>query len=249
MKFNIITLFPESFSALDHSIIKRAKEKNLINLNLVDLRDFGIGKHKQVDDTPYGGGPGMVIRIDVVDRALRSLKLRPQSSPTKMSESDTKSRRTALRTILLTPQGKRYTQADARRLSKYDELTLICGHYEGFDERIRRLADEQISIGDYVLTGGELPSMVLIDSITRLLPKVLGNKESAKYESFSSQLPIANCQSLNLEYPQYTRPENFTLRLAQGAKITKVPKILLSGNHAEIKNWREEQSKKKSKSN
>jgi len=212
MNFNVITLFPEIFDILDHSIIKRAKEKNLIKINLVNLRNFGIGKHKIVDDTPYGGGPGMILKVDVMDKALGSIK-----NPGRI--------------ILLTPQGKRYTQADTRRLSKYDNLTLICGHYEGFDERIRQLADEQISIGDYVLTGGELPAMVLIDSITRLLPGVLGKDHSSIDESHSKVGKI--------EYSQYTRPEVY--------RGKKVPQILLSGNHAEIKKWRQEQSKKRSK--
>jgi tRNA (guanine37-N1)-methyltransferase len=210
MKFNIITLFPEIFSALDHSMIKRAQKKNLIDLNLINLRDFGIGKHKQVDDTPYGGGVGMILKVDVINSALESIK-----DPGRI--------------ILLTPQGKRYSQSDTKRLSKFDNLTLICGHYEGFDERIRNLVNEEISIGDYVLTGGELPAMVLIDSITRLLHRVLGKDESSADESHS--------KVGKLEYPQYTRPENY--------KNKKVPKILLSGNHAEIADWREKQSKKR----
>jgi tRNA (guanine37-N1)-methyltransferase len=226
MKFNVITLFPESFDALNHSIIKRAQEKNLIKISLINLRDFGIGKHKQVDDTPYGGGVGMILKVDVMAKAINHTR--------RYAISDKH------RIILLTPQGKRYTQADAKRLSKYNNLTLICGHYEGFDERVRDLVDEEISIGDYVLTGGELPAMVLIDSITRLLPGVLGKDHSSLDESHS--------KVGKLEYPQYTRPEKYTLRQAQGAKkIAKVPDILLSGNHAEIKNWREEQSQKRSR--
>ena len=225
MRFNVITLFPESFDALNHSMIKRAKEKNIINVNLINLRDFGIGKHKQVDDTPYGGGVGMVLKVDVMDKAIVFTKTKSKKQKTKI--------------ILLTPQGKRYTQADAQRLSKYDELTLICGHYEGFDERIRDLVDEEISIGDYVLTGGELPAMVLIDSITRLLPGVLGKDNSSVDESHSKVGKI--------EYPQYTRPEVYTSRSTRDKKTAKVPAVLLSGNHAEIQKWREKQSEKRSK--
>ena len=217
MQYDIITLFPEIFQALDHSIIKRAKEKKIIDINLINLRDFGIGKHKQVDDTPYGGGVGMVLKVDVMAKAIAFAKAKNKKQKTKI--------------ILLTPQGKRYTQTDAKRLSKYDNLTLICGHYEGFDDRIRDLVDEEISIGDYVLTGGELPTMVLIDSITRLLPSVLG-KDNSSVDEYHSKVG-------KLEYPHYTRPEVYQNK--------RVPEILLSGNHAEIAKWRKEQSEKRSK--
>lgn len=206
MKIDIITLFPELFeSVFSASLIKRAQTKRIAAINIHNLRDFSTDKYKTVDDKPFGGGPGMVLKVDVVDRALKSLP--------------------AGYKILLTPQGKVFNQSMAQALSKRDHLILICGHYEGFDERIRDLVDEEVSIGDYVLTGGEIPAMVIVDTVVRLLPGVVGKDASLEEESFSQNL---------LEYPQYTRPEKY--------KNMSVPPILLSGNHALIKKWRQEQS-------
>lgn len=207
MKFDVLTLFPEMFEAIKQSIIGKAIEKNIIGINLVNIRDFSKDKHNKVDDTPYGGGAGMVIRPDVVYDAYNSVK-----------SEDAK-------VIYLSPQGKVLNQNKVKELSKEKHLILLCGHYEGIDQRvIDEIVDEEISIGDYVLTGGELPSMVLIDSISRYVEGVL-NKESIIEESFSENL---------LEYPQYTRPEIFLEK--------KVPEVLLSGHHENIRKWRKERS-------
>ena len=207
MKFDVLTLFPEMFTSLEKSIIGRAREKGLIEINLINIRDFSKDKHKKVDDTPYGGGAGMVIKPDVVYDAYSSIK-------------DEKAK-----VIYLSPQGKILNQAKVNELSKENHLILLCGHYEGIDQRVLdEIVDEEISIGDYVLTGGELPAMVLIDSVSRYIEGVL-NEESIKEESFSNNL---------LEYPQYTRPEEFRGR--------KVPEVLISGHHENIKKWREEKS-------
>lgn len=184
----------------DYSIIKRAQEKKLVEINFVHIRDFASDRYKSVDDHPYGGGVGMIMRVDVVDRALQNLRGKK---------------------ILLDPRGETFTQQKARALSKLDDLILICGHYEGVDERVRQLVDETLSIGDYVLTGGEIPAMVIVDSLVRLLPGVL-KTEATKNESFSP--------SQGLEYPQYTRPEEY--------KGMRVPELLLSGNHKKINAWR-----------
>ena len=200
MKFDVLTLFPEMFDALKQSIIKRATQKNLIDINVVNIRDFSEKKHNQVDDTPYGGGAGMLMMPDVVDRAYNSVK----------SEN--------AKVIYLTPQGKKLDQNVVNRLSSEKHLILLCGHYEGIDQRvIDKIVDEEISIGDYVLTGGELPAMVLIDSISRYVDGVL-SEESLDSESFSNGL---------LEYPQYTRPEVFD--------NVKVPDVLISGHHENIR--------------
>ena len=207
MEFNILTLFPEMFGALKYSIIGKAIEKGIIKLNIINIRDFSKDKHKKVDDTPYGGGAGMVIRPDVVYDAYKSLK------------------KENIKTIYLSPQGKTLTQEMVKELSQQKELILLCGHYEGIDERvIEEINPEEISIGDYVLTGGEIPAMVLIDSISRNVKGVI-KEESIKEESFSKGL---------LEYPQYTRPEIFLNR--------KVPDILLSGHHEKIEQWRKQKS-------
>lgn len=201
----------------DHSILKIAQEKNLLTIDFVNIRDFGLGKHNTVDDTPYGGGAGMVMRVDVIASALAESRIMNQESRIKE------------RTILLDPQGKTFNQKKAKALSKNDHLIFICGRYEGVDERVRDLVDETISIGDYVLTGGEIPSMVITDAITRLLPGVI-KEESSQTESFST--PI-------LEYPQYTRPAVFLRK--------KVPEILLSGDHKKILAWRTKEALKKTK--
>jgi tRNA (guanine37-N1)-methyltransferase len=217
-KFNIITIFPHIFeSYFGESIIKRAREKNLININIANLRDFTNDKHKTIDDSPFGGGAGMVMKVEPIYQAVQSIKSKVKSQKSRI--------------ILFSAKGKKYTQADAVRLSKYDNLIMICGRYEGIDERVaQNIADEEISIGDYVLTGGEIPAMVVIDSITRLIPGVLGNEESPKEESHS--------QEGYLEYAQFTRPEDFN--------GWKVPEVLLSGNHKEIENWRLKNAKVKS---
>ena len=207
MKFDVLTLFPEMFKSLDESIIGRAKEKGLIEINLINIRDFSKNKHKKVDDTPYGGGAGMVMMPDVVYDAYSSVK-------------DDKAK-----VIYLSPQGKVLNQDKVKELSKENHLILLCGHYEGLDQRVLdEIVDEEISIGDYVLTGGELPAMVLIDSVSRYVGGVL-SEDSTKEESFSNKL---------LEYPQYTRPEEF--------RGKKVPEVLISGHHKNIKEWREEKS-------
>lgn len=207
MKFDVLTLFPEMFEPLKQSIIKRASEKKLIDINLINIRDFSEDKHNKVDDTPYGGGAGMLMKPDVVDRAYNSVK----------SEN--------AKVIYLTPQGKMLNQKIVKDLSKQEHLILLCGHYEGIDQRVLdKIVDEEISIGDYVLTGGELPAMVLIDSVSRYVEGVLSN-ESTEEESFSNGL---------LEYPQYTRPEVFD--------NVKVPDVLISGHHENIRKWRRERS-------
>ena len=209
MKFDVLTLFPEMFEPLKQSIIGRAEEKDLIDINLINIRDFSKDKHKKVDDTPYGGGAGMVMRADVVYDAIQSVN-KPNA-----------------KVIYLTPQGKTLTQEKVQTLSQEKHLILLCGHYEGIDQRvIDEVVDEEISIGDYVLTGGEIPAMVLIDAVSRYVDGVL-SKESILEESFASGL---------LEYPQYTRPEVF--------RGQKVPEVLLSGHHENIDKWRKEQSEK-----
>ena len=212
MQFDVLTLFPEMFNILNESIIGRAKEKGLINVNLINIRDFSKNKHKKVDDTPYGGGAGMVIQPDVVYDAYKSV-----------ITNNEKSEKT--RVIYMSPQGKKLDQQKVEGLSKQEHLILLCGHYEGIDQRVLdNIVDEEISIGDYVLTGGELPAMVLIDSVSRYVEGVLKDG-STKEESFSQGL---------LEYPQYTRPEIF--------EGEKVPEILLSGHHEKIEKWRKEKS-------
>ena len=207
MKFDVLTLFPEMFNSLKESIIGRAVENNLIEINLTNIRDFSKDKHKKVDDTPYGGGAGMVIRPDVVYDAYTSLK-----------DENAK-------VIYMSPKGTVLNQEKVKSLAKENHLIILCGHYEGIDQRVLdEIVDEEISIGDYVLTGGELPAMVLIDSVSRYVEGVL-NEESTSEESFSEGL---------LEYPQYTRPEEF--------RGKKVPDVLISGHHENIRNWRKEQS-------
>ena len=209
MQFDVLTLFPEMFNALNESIIGRAKEKGLININLINIRDFSKDKHKKVDDTPYGGGAGMVMMPNVVYDAYKSL-----------NTEDAK-------VVYMSPQGKKLNQQKVVELSKEKHIVLLCGHYGGIDQRvIDEIVDEEISIGDYVLTGGELPAMILIDSVSRYIEGVLKN-DSTKEESFAQGL---------LEYPQYTRPETFCEK--------KVPEILLTGHHENIDKWRKEQSLK-----
>ena len=207
MKFDILTLFPEMFEGIKQSIIGKAIEKDLIEINLINIRDFSKDKHKKVDDTPYGGGAGMVLRPDVVYDAYSSIK------------SDN------AKVIYLSPKGKTLNQEKVKELANEKHIILLCGHYEGIDQRVLdEIVDEEISIGDYVLTGGEIPAMVLIDSVSRYVDGVI-TKESVEEESFSNGL---------LEYPQYTRPEMFLDK--------KVPEVLLSGHHENIRKWREEKS-------
>lgn len=216
MQISILTLFPEMFAGpFDHSIIKHAQEKGLVSITLTNIRDFATDAYKSVDDHPYGGGIGMVMRVDVIDRALTSQKEKGERKKEKV--------------ILLDPRGKLFDQAKARELSKLDHLILICGHYEGLDERVKSLVDESISIGDYVLTGGELPAMVVTDTIVRLLPGVLKEKATSS-ESFSFGIQHSSFNISFLEYPQYTRPPEYN--------GMKVPAVLLSGDHKKIAAWK-----------
>src|SRR3989344_2092537 len=222
MIISIITLFPEMFDKiLNTSILKRAQAKGKVKFKLINLREFGEGKHQIVDGRPYGGGAGMVLRADILARAVSSVVNRKSST-----KNETR------KTILTSASGKPYKQAKARQLSQFDHVIIICGHYEGVDQRfIEKYVTEEISIGDYVLTGGEIPAMIIADSIVRLLPGVLKKEDATIDESFTDP-------NL-LEHPQYTRPEEFEGK--------KVPDILLSGNHGEIAKWRKEQSLKKTK--
>jgi len=212
--FDVITLFPKAFELINNlGVITRALDKNLIGVNLHDLREYGEGSYRQVDDKPYGGGAGMVLKPEPIYKAYESIRKSPKS-----------------KTLLMTPQGKVLKQNDLTRWSSLDQIIIICGQYEGFDERIRCLADEEISIGDYVLSGGEIPAISIINGVTRLLPGTLGDPNSLVDESHNSSL---------LEYPQYTRPYVF--------KGMKVPEVLLKGNHKEINSWRKDQMLKRTK--
>ncbi|HNX10558.1 MAG TPA: tRNA (guanosine(37)-N1)-methyltransferase TrmD [bacterium] len=218
MTFKLLGIFPQIFASyLGESIIKRAQEQKAIKIESYDLRDWANDKHRRVDDTPYGGGAGMLMKIEPLYQALKTI---------------TKNKAKKRKIILLSAQGKRWSQSLAQKYSKYDELVLISGRYEGVDDRIKKIIDEEISIGDYVLTGGELGALVIIDSITRLLPGVLLNADSLKEESHS--------QPGVLEYPQYTKPAEFKI----GQKKYSVPAVLLSGNHQKIKEWRDKNQKK-----
>jgi len=229
MKIDLITLFPEMFKGpFDQSIIKRARDKSLVEINIHNLRKWTTDKRGTVDDRPYGGGVGMVMMIEPIVKAIEELK------------SENKKQRT--KTILLSAKGKLWKQYLAQETSKLEHLILICGRYEGVDERVVNFIDDEISIGDYVLTGGEIPAMVLVDSIVRLIPGVLEKAEATQFESFSEKLsPDTQHPTPILEYPQYTHPENF--------RGLKVPEILLSGNHAEIEKWRRQQALEITKKN
>jgi tRNA (guanine37-N1)-methyltransferase len=218
VKIEILTLFPEMFeSVLSESILKRAQEKGALKIKIHNLRDWTSDNHRTADDRPFGGGPGMVMKVEPVWRALKELRALGKAKRGK-------------KIVLLTPQGRRLDQKLAKRLSKERSLVLVCGHYEGVDERIRGLADEEISIGDYILTCGEIPALALIDCVARLLPGVLGAAESLKSESFENGL---------LEYPQYTRPAVF--------RNMEVPQVLLSGDHKEIEKWRKAEAVKRTR--
>jgi tRNA (guanine37-N1)-methyltransferase len=214
VKIAVLTLFPAMFAGpLDESIVKRAREAGLLELTLHNLRDYAHDRHRTVDDRPFGGGPGMLLKPEPLFEAVEKLA------------------RDTTRVILLSPSGRTFNQAIARELAQLDDLLLISGHYEGFDERVReQLADDELSIGDYVLTNGALPAMVIVDAVTRLLPGALGDDTSSHEESFSHGL---------LEYPHYTRPAEF--------RGMKVPEVLLSGNHAQIAKWRAEQANARTK--
>jgi tRNA (guanine37-N1)-methyltransferase len=214
MKIDVLTLFPAMFAGpLDESIIQRARTNGALDLKIHNLRDYTHDRHKTVDDRPFGGGPGMLLKPEPIFEAVEALA------------------REQTRVILLSPAGRKFDQAIARELAQREHLLMICGSYEGFDERIREhLADDELSIGDYVLTNGALPAMVIVDTVTRLLPGVLGDDESSRDESFTQDL---------LEYPHYTRPAEF--------RGLKVPEVLLSGNHAEIAKWRAEQARLRTK--
>jgi len=203
IRFDILSIFPEMFeSPLDHSILKRAQEKGMAEIHLHNIRDYAFDKHRVTDDAPYGGGGGMVMKVEPIDNALASIV---------PSRDDTL-------VVLLSPQGETFNQKIAEEMSRYFRIVLVCGHYEGVDERVRsHLVDREISIGDFILTGGELSAMVVIDAVARLIPGVLGNSDSASYDSFSTGL---------LEYPHYTRPGSY--------RGWQVPEVLLSGNHREI---------------
>ncbi len=211
MRIDIITIFPGMFApVLGESIVKRAQEKKKVQIFVHDLRDYTLDKHRKVDDRPFGGGSGMVMNAQPIFRAVRAIKKKVRGA----------------RVILLGPQGEKLTQKICKRISGSKNLILVCGHYEGVDERVAaHLADEEVSIGDYVLTGGELPAMVLVDAVVRLLPGVLGDKNSLNFESFEGNL---------LEYPHYTRPASLG-RL-------RVPEVLLTGDHKKIEAWRKEQA-------
>ena len=213
MRIDILSLFPAMFAGpFGDSITKRAIAKGILNINIMNPRDFAEGKHKQMDDTPYGGGSGMVIKPEPMFKAVRFIK-----------ETTNYQKR---RVLLMSPEGAVFNQAKAKELAEYDQLIFICGHYEGFDARItENLADEIISIGDFVLTGGELPAMMITDAVSRMLPEVLGSSESASTDSFYNGL---------LEHPQYTKPREF--------EGMKVPNVLVSGDHAKIAQWRREKS-------
>lgn len=212
MKVDVLTLFPGMFSGpLDESIIKRARAAGLLDFTIHNLRDYAHDRHRTVDDRPFGGGPGMLLKPEPIFEAVEAIA------------------REKTRVILVSPSGRKFSQEIARELAQEEHLLMVCGHYEGFDERIRQeLADDELSIGDYVLTNGALPVMVIVDAVTRLIPGALGDDESSRDESFSQGL---------LEYPQYTRPAVF--------RGLGVPEVLLSGNHAEIARWRAEQSRQR----
>jgi tRNA (guanine37-N1)-methyltransferase len=216
MKITILTLFPDMLAGfLEESIIGRAQKNKIAKIEIVDLRKWGIGKHKQVDDTPYGGGAGMLLRVDVVGKAILDLKKKNKGA----------------KIYLMTPQGEKYHQKTARKLAEdKKDIILVCGHYEGFDERIRDYVDGEISLGDYILTGGELAAAIVTDSVVRLLPGVLGKEESHQNESF---------EGITLEHPHFTRPDVFEGK--------KVPEVLLGGHHAEINKWRREEAIKRTK--
>lgn len=236
ISISVITLFPEFINQYtSFGIIARAIKSRLVKFTSVDLRKFGLDKRKTVDDRPYGGGLGMVLRPDVVIKAIAKARASAKSLSKTSSVKQT-------RVILLTPQGKQFNQAHARRLAKYDNLVFVSGRYEGFDERVRKFVDEELSVGDYVLMGGELPSLVISEAVLRLIPGVLGKDESADNESFAVSDAVKK-NGVLLEYPQYTKPEI----LEVNGKKMRVPKVLLSGHHLNVQKWRTEEAIKRTK--
>ncbi len=223
MKFNVITIFPGIISDYcKETILGRAQKNKIIKINPVQLRDFAFDKHQKVDDTPYGGGAGMVMKPEPIYRALKSLKALKKKSPLKTK-----------RTVLLSPRGRQFDQRIAEEWSKMKEITFVCGRYEGIDQRVvDYMVDEEVSVGPYVLAGGELGALIMIEAVSRLLPEVLGNKESLTEETFNHKgLEIRNSDlEIFKEYPQYTKPEKFMK--------WSVPEVLLSGNHEKIREWR-----------
>ncbi len=239
MNIKIITLFPKFIENFveNFGIVRRALKLKLLDIKPINLRAFGMDERQTVDGRPYGGGVGMVLRADVLYKAIQ-LARRGGSRP-----SPTKAR-----VILLTPQGKKFDQATAQRLAKYNNLILVCGRYEGFDERIRQFADEEISVGDYVLMGGELPALIVSEAVMRLRPGILGKDESADNESFSATTDIHGQELMTLEYPQYTKPEKWKLTSGKlKGKAFKVPKVLLTGHHKNIQEWRQTEALKRTK--
>ena len=225
-QFDIITIFPNILdSYFNESLLKKAQEKGLLKIQTHNLRDFTSDKHRKVDDTPYGGGPGMVLKIEPIYKAVQSLR-----SKVLPAGRHGKSQKSKVRVILFSLRGKKFDQKEAHRLAKYGQLIFICGRYEGVDERVAEyIADEEISIGDYILSGGELPAAIVIEAVSRLIPGMLGKLESLEEKKGS--------------YPVYTKPESIELKVkSQKSKVIKVPKVLLSGNHKKIEEWREKNS-------
>jgi tRNA (guanine37-N1)-methyltransferase len=252
MQFDIITIFPKIFkSYFSESILARAQKKRLVKINIHDLRKYTSDRHRTVDDTPYGGGAGMVIKIEPIYKALIKIvgkgKLkcfRNKTGNWKLETGNNSKKDNKIKIILLSAKGKKFDQAMARKFSKLDKIILICGRYEGVDERVAKyLADEEISIGDYILTGGEIPAMIIVDSVSRLIPGVVGKEESIQNDSFKKivkEVPSSKFQVLRyLEHPHYTKPEVFS---PDGKMEWKVPKVLLSGNHKKVLEWREKHS-------
>ena len=251
MTIHILTLFPKMFQGpFNESIIKRAIDKKTVEIKIHNLRDWAIDKRGTVDDRPYGGGAGMIMRVEPVYRALRDLRQNTSEESLRPPRRwrNFKLKNSKKRVILFSPKGKTFNQQKAQKLSQLDEIILICGHYEGFDERIRNFVDEEISLGNFILTGGEIPAMAITDAVVRLLPGVLKKEEANQIESFSPSLETLAAKSAPkhqasnfkpqayIEYPQYTRPENF--------HGLKVPEVLLSGNHQKISEWRAKHIKK-----
>jgi tRNA (guanine37-N1)-methyltransferase len=248
VRFDLITIFPEFFAGpLDHGIVRRAQEAGLVQIRVQDLREFTKDRHKTVDDRPFGGGEGMVLKPEPLFAAVEKLLGRPMGSAGDKAEPP---EGTAI--VLLSAAGKRFTQQTARRFAKLERVVLLCGRYEGVDERVAdHLATDEISVGDYVLSGGELPAAIVLDAVTRLLPGALGNEASTENESFSGSGEWAKAsggpertqsrKSVRLDYPHYTRPADF--------RGWKVPEVLIGGHHAEVAKWREEQAQVKTRRN
>ena len=249
MLFDVISIFPELFPPyFNESLLKRAQAAGLLEFRVHNLRDYSEDRHQKVDDRPYGGGPGMILRADIVIRCLQAVSV--QRLAVRSRRLNPKPSTLNARVIALDPAGKQLTQSMAKRLAKYDQLVLLCGRYEGFDERVYKFVDEKISIGPYVLAGGELPALVLIDTVSRMIPGVVGDPESIVDETHSAEGYV--------EYPQYTRPEAFSVQGLAVSPLTppknlnakrstlnplRVPKVLLSGNHKKITEWRKKHSR------